>query len=130
MGRKNIRNLFELRQNRLNFRVECGCGRISVFEHGQLYNWAQAHGWPAGLAAVAARLKCTRCGQPPRHWGFCCEDANVDLQQLARDRRDGHLKRAQWFHDIARSRDPRIGARRRARRAALAMFQDVADDEK
>jgi len=127
MGRKNIRNLLELRQHRCNLRVECACGRVSVFHHGQLYNWAEANRWPSGLGSVAARLKCTRCGQPPRHWGFCFEDANVDLDQLARDRRDALIRKAWWYHDLSMRRDPRYQASQRIRRAAMRNFPPDED---
>jgi hypothetical protein len=108
MGRLVIKSLQQMQSKGYDLRLFCHpCQRVAVLRGDQLVRWVQVLKWPSDFDIIAERFPC-RCGKPGE-WSFIRADDGrdvFDLAAVARGRRDAHVDKAKFWHDVAAGRDP------------------------
>jgi len=71
--------LSDLVKHRANVRVTCRtCDKVSVFDAARFARYCHLRCWNTQLEALAARLKCSRCGAQGGHLQATREQAGAD----------------------------------------------------
>jgi len=97
MGMKRFDTVGDLCRFGANLRLVCYCGHVGVIDRDELHFVYMRRHWPSNLPTVVARLKCSRCGQPPRDWSPTPRAATHKIGPTVwehRMRRDAEASRA------------------------------------
>ena len=65
MSSKRLDTLADFTRHKYLLRIECECGRVVLADPHKIIAACQARGINFRLEAVAARLRCERCGRRP-----------------------------------------------------------------
>lgn len=65
MSSKRLNTLSDFARHGYLLRIECECGRVVLADPHKIIVACQARGINYRLEAVAARLRCERCGRKP-----------------------------------------------------------------
>lgn len=116
MGRIKVETIDDLVSKGFDLVVRCRrCRREVVIDRHRLRLWQHVLRWWSYCENAALHFPCRDCGPGTIEWGVVLRDHGrplLDLDQVARARRDALLTKARFWHDLSRGRDPR---RRRAR---------------
>ncbi|KQN00551.1 hypothetical protein [Sphingomonas sp. Leaf25] len=79
MGMKRFETVGDLCRFGANLRVVCRCGHVAIIDNEQLHHQYMRRHWPSSLGTVVMKLKCSRCGCPPKEWSPSPREATIRI---------------------------------------------------